>query len=37
MPSVKEGRESTGLSRRKGAVEELFWTLEEGFGGARNW
>lgn len=37
MPSVREGRESTGLLRRKGAVEELFWTGDEVSGGARNW
>lgn len=40
MPSVRDGRELTGLSRKNVAVEELFRS-ERGalgsFGGALNW
>lgn len=40
MPSVNDGRESTGFSRRKVAVEELFLSLigaSELLAGALNW
>ena len=37
MLSERDGRELTGLSRRKVAVEEELRVGEFGFAGARNW